>query len=359
LGRIAEAACRRGAGISEVEDEGAAEGRYRLYGTNGSPYSMKLRAILRYRRLPFDWVLRTERNNDLLAHVSPPVIPILQFPGDGRFQSDSTPLAYLLEERHPLARSIVPNDPVHAYLSHLIEDFADEWGTKIMFWYRWARDEDIAYSRLWIADDFFPDRKGEARTAIAEEFAQRQIGRMALVGCTKENAPIIEASFERILDLLEPHVGLHDFLFGSRPALADFGLFGQLKPLSEDATPQTIMRARAQRVESWVRQLDDASGIEGDWLDNDASPPKATLGLLRLIGELYLPFLAANAEAFAADSETFALDLLGRTYTQAPFKYQVNCLAEIKSRLNALAGPNKPRARAILEETGCWTALVS
>jgi glutathione S-transferase len=333
------------------------EGRYRLYGSNGSPYSMKLRAILRYRRLPFDWIMRTERNNDLVAHVRPAVIPILQFPEDGHFQSDSTPLAYLLEERHPGARSIMPDDPGHAFLSQLIEDFADEWMTKILFWYRWARDVDIAYSRLWIADDFFPDQKGEAREAVAEGFAQRQIGRMALVGCTQANAPIIEESYERVLDLLAPRVGLHDHLFGTRPALADFGLFGQLMTLAQDVTPQAIMRARAQRVESWVRQLDDASGIEGEWQDSEAPLPEATLGLLRLIGELYLPFLAANANALEAGNEAFELELLGRAYRQAPFRYQVKCLAELKTRLAGLDGPARRRAEAVLAETGCLATL--
>ena len=99
-----------------------------------------------------------------------------------------------------------------AFLASLIEDFADEWLTKAMFSYRWAYDADIQYASLWIADDFFPAQKGAARAAAAKRFAKRQIERMPLVGCTPQNAPIIEATYTRTLDLLETHVGLHDHL---------------------------------------------------------------------------------------------------------------------------------------------------
>ena len=336
--------------------------RYRLIGSNGSPYSVKMRAILRYRRLPFDWVLRTERNRAETAEVRPAVIPVLQFP-DGSLRSDSTPLAYELEARHPAVRSIVPDDPGHAFISHMIEDMADEWGTKIMFLYRWRRPVDIEYAQLWIADDFFPDRKGAARAAVAQEFAERQIGRMALVGCTEENAPVIEESYRRLLQILEPHVGLHDYLFGSRPALADFGLYGQLKPLSEDPTPLALMREHAQRVESWVRHLDDASGLElgsegGIWLPPADTLPAATLDLLRLAGAVYLPFLAANAQALGQGIDRVEATLLGRPYRQAPFKYQVKCLRELKQRYSELVGEPRARTRKWLDETGClpWLA---
>lgn len=336
---------------------GASDRRYRLIGSNGSPYSMKLRAIMRYRRLPFDWVLRTSLNEAEVADVKPRLVPVLRYPEDGSYHIDSTPTAYALEERHPGARSIVPDDPGHAFLSHLIEDMADEWCTKMMFHYRWARPADIRYSKYWIADDFFPAAKGEERDRMADLFADRQIGRMALVGCTPENAPLIEETYVRVLDLLEGHVGLHDYLFGSRPALADFGLFGQLRTLSQDPTPMAIMRERAQRVESWVRQLDDASGIDGAWLPADARLPAAVTGLLRMAGEVYLPFLAANADAAARGDETFSVDLLGRRYSQGTFKYQVKCLAELRHRFGVLGGAPLARTRAVLDEAGCLRYL--
>ncbi len=333
--------------------------RYQLIGANGSPYSMKMRAIMRYRRLPFDWVQRTSRNARQFAHVRPSLVPMVVYPGETEYRVDSTPLAYDLERRHPGARSILPDDRAHAYLAHLIEDMADEWLTKAMFHYRWAALPDIRYASFWIADDGFPDALGEARAAKAQEFADRQIGRMALVGCTPANAPIIEQSFLGVLDLLEAHVGLHSYLFGSRPSLADFGLFGQLKTLATDPTPMAIMRARAQRTEDWIRQLDDASGIEGDWLAADAPLPDATMGLLELAGEVYLPFLAANAEAFENGEPILHLDLLGKPYSQAPFRYQVKCLSELRGRLRGLDDAARDRARSVLQATGCWDVLAA
>ena len=327
--------------------------RYIVVGQNGSPYSMKLRAVMRYRRLPFDWVLRTERNMGEFAAVQPLLMPLIRFPGEEQWRIDSTPIIDALEQRHSGQRSLIPDSPGHAFLAYLIEDFADEWLTKAMFHYRWVYDADIQYASLWIADDFFPDQKGAARAAAAKRFAQRQIERMPLVGCTPQNAPIIEATYTRTLDFLETHVGLHDYLFGSRPSIADFGLFGQLKTLATDPTPLAVMRARAQRTESWTRQLDDASGLEGEWYADNEPLPAATFGLLRLAAETYLPFLVANAAAAERGEARFEVKLLGQTYAQAPFGYQGKCLVALRQRFSTLDNSSLDTIVPVLEETGC------
>lgn len=330
---------------------GQAQDRYTLIGGNASPYSLKMRSHMHYRRLPHNWILRSEANDHLLAGLRPVLVPVLKLPEDGSLHLDSTRLIYMLEERHLDDRSVIPDNPAHAFLAHLVEDMADEWVTKMMFHYRWTYEADIHYASRWIADDRSSDATDEEREKFAEYFTDRQVGRMPLVGCTPENAPVIEAGFHHILALLHADVGQYKYLFGTRPSIADFGLYGQLRILSIDPTPMSIMRNEAQRAESWLRQLDDASGIEGDWYAIGELPPM-TKGLITYCAEVYLPFLAANAAAIEQGEETFSVEMGGRTYSQGVFRYQVKCLGELKARYKALPEEAKDIVDGLIGEAG-------
>ena len=325
---------------------------YILHGIGPSPYSVKMRAILRYRRLPFVWRADGSARDVAVAAGLPPVIPALTFP-DGTVMNDSTPLAHALERAHPGQRSIVPDDPAHAFLSDLLEDFGDEWVTKAMFHYRWFYEADRVFAQGWVSTSRDPQMPEPARREAMQAFNDRQVGRMAMVGCTDANRPVIEDSYRFILDRLEGHVGKMEFLFGSRPSLADFGLFGQLQILSVDPTPMEEMRRRAPDVYCWLLRLDDASGVEGKWLAADAPLPDAVTALLRHCGETYLPFLAANRAALEEGAPSVDLDILGRRWSQAPFRYQAKCYDALRKKLAALPADVRRRLDPVLDAAGC------
>lgn len=303
---------------------------YTLFGALGSPYSQKLRALLRYRRIPHLWVDGAAAR-EAMGQVRAPVIPVLQYP-DGHFDNDSTPVIYDLEARHP-ERRVVPDDPGQAFIAHLIEDFADEWLTKAMFGYRWLAEIDQIQMSRWLAFDNLKGGGLDRSQAFAEQFRARQVGRMAMVGCTAENFPLIEASTRAVLAALEAHVVNRHCLFGTRPSLAEFGLFGQLSQLGTDPTPQAMMRADFPYTYRWLAHVDDMSGIEGAW-EPGFAPVVAEL--VRIAGAVYVPFLRANERAAEAGAETFRMEALGLPYEQGVFKYQIKALRELRSRYAAL-----------------------
>ena len=53
----------------------------KLVGAYGSPYSRKMRAVLRYRHIPFQWLLRENGAKDV-PPVPVALIPVLVFPGE-------------------------------------------------------------------------------------------------------------------------------------------------------------------------------------------------------------------------------------------------------------------------------------
>jgi glutathione S-transferase len=315
---------------------------------------MKMRAVLRYRRLPFVFVPAMP-GSEPIASVRPAVIPVVRVP-DGTFRVDSTPMIEELEILHP-SRSIVPDDPGLSFLSYLLEDFADEWVTKMMFHYRWFRDLDQETFARQGAFDFLGSAGLETLEKMASLSRKRQVGRMALVGCTEENRPLIEATYAELLSILEAMVPRQRFLFGSRPSRADFALYGQLSQLASDPTPRAMLREMAPYTDRWVVQMDDLCGLEGDWVAPEDVLTAGVLALLRVCGEVYLPFLAANAAAFESGAARFSIRLRGLDYAQATFKYQVKCLDEILGRYALLEGKVRERIEPVLSETGVLDAL--
>jgi glutathione S-transferase len=329
-----------------------------LVGAPGSPYSRKLRAALRYRRIPYAWVVRGSPESRGLPRPRVELLPQLVLPGpDGRPEAriDSSPLLRELERLHP-GRAVIPPDPALAFLDALLEDYADEWLTKCMFHYRWAFAPDVAHAAAVLPRWSRSDQPETEARALGERFAARQIARLAVVGSNETTAPVIEASYERLLALLDAHLEGSRFVLGGRPAASDFALYGQLTQLAGfDPTPRALAAARAPRLVAWVDLVEDLSGLEpteGDWLAAPALP--ATLrALLAEVGRVHVPFLLANAAALARGAERVECTIDGRPFVQTPFPYQGKCLRWLREGHAALPRQARAAVDRALDGTGC------
>ncbi len=331
----------------------------KLVGGFGSPYSRKMRAVMRFRRIPFTWIMRGSAEDVDIPSVPVALNPVHVFPGaPGRADEamiDSTFQIRRLEKLFP-ARSIIPPDPALAFLDVILEDYADEWLTKPMFHYRWKYAADIDKASRVLALDRDTCMSRDTLAKASRFFADRQIARLRVVGSNEVTTPVIEASYRRLLALLDSHlVAGHRFLMGARPGASDFGFFGQLSQLAHfDPTPAAIAAAETPRVVSWVSHLDDLSSLsveDARWLArNDAAA--AIRPFLIEIGRVYAPFLLANARALASRASEVRCEIDGRAWVQQPFPYQGKCLRWLREARLALSAADREFVDSVLESTG-------
>ena len=328
-----------------------------LKGAPGSPYTRKMLALLRYRRIPYAFLVGNEADRLGLPKPRVELLPTFYLPnaaGELEAVVDSTPLIRRFEAEFE-GRSAIPPDPVTAFLDALVEDYADEWLTKCMFHYRWAFAADVEKAGrilpLWRDRSVDDVRHAE----LARGFSERQISRLYVVGSNEVTAPVIEASYVRFLALFERLVAARPFVFGDRPGASDFGLYAQLTQLTHfDPTPMGLCLEQAPRVYAWVDVVEDLSGVPDDaaWLPRTAL--RDALGeLLAEIGRVYVPALLANAEALRAGKEQWETTIDGRPWTQPSFPYQGKCLAALRAGFEALGGEDRSAVRAVLADTGC------
>lgn len=106
-----------------------------------------MRAYFRYRLLPLKFI---PFNPSLRAKIvtKAPVIPKVLWPDGKTLHADSTPMIQRIErETAHLGRPVNFSEPALQFLAHLVEDFADEWVTKIMFAARWFYPRDQVFGR--------------------------------------------------------------------------------------------------------------------------------------------------------------------------------------------------------------------
>lgn len=337
----------------------------RLLGAAGSPYTRKMLSVLRYRRIPYAMMWGSHRSPP--PGMPPPKVPLLPtfyFPQpDGSWETavDSTPLIRRLEREHA-GRSIVPDDPLLAFLAFLIEDYADEWLTKPMFHYRWAHQADADNAGPLLIFWHDPRISDEDAMPAAQAIAKRQIDRLYVVGSNAVTAKTIEDSYRRFVVILDRLIARQGYILGARPSAADFAVFGQLTQLAlVEPTAAAITSNLSRRVRGWVDRMEDLSGLDpaaGEWLPREAAS-EALHELLTEIGRVYAPFLMANARATMAGASSFETMIDGQPWTQPAFPYQARCLQWLREEHAALSAADRAAALRVLAGTGCEVLLES
>jgi len=327
-------------------------------GAPGSPYTRKMLAVLRYRRIAYRYLVGNPGDLGLpTAKVDMMPTVFFETPAGMEAAIDSTPIIRRLETT-VTERSVIPRDPALAFLDELIEDYADEWLTKPMFHYRWAHAADAEQAKVlprWRN----PDADEPTARSLGEAFAARQIGRLGVVGSNAVTGPIIEASYLRLLDILTTLLAQRRFVFGARPASSDFGLYGQLSQLAKfEPTSMAITLQRSPRVFTWVDLVEDLSGLEpsdADWITRDAA--QSLRPLLAEIGRTYVPVMLANAAAIADGAATVEATLDGARWIQTPFPYQAKCVAAIRSSFGRLSMGDQAFVSGLVAGSGCEPML--
>jgi len=330
-----------------------------MMGAPGSPYTRKMRSLMRYRHIPYRMVLQNSPEAAALPQPKVPLLPTFYLPdaqGQVVATTDSTPLIRRFERAFP-GRSVIPSDPVIAFLNEILEDYADEWLTKCMFHYRWYHAADIDKAARVLPTWSAGKSTDEFIAPIQNMIRERQTSRLHVVGSNDTTAPVIEESYRRFVRVLDKHLQTNRFLLGEQPASSDFATHGQLTCLALfDPTPAAITLEESPRLYGWTELTEDLSGMEdpneANWISRDAVPDTLR-ALLGEVGRVHAPFLLANAEALAQGAEKVETVIDDKPWVQKPFPYQGKCLGWLRESYAGLTAPDRQAIDEILAGTGC------
>ena len=347
---------------------------YIIYGSENSPYSVKVRAYARFKGIPFEWKnARTSPGYHDVAKI--PIIPAVRAP-DGSGMQDSTPIMERWDKDFPSTpdTSAHPNCPVLRFVSILLEEFGDEWANKWMFHYRWARPIDQRIVSLRLANEIIPDEVKDDSTLVetSEAIRARMMNRGFAVGSNEVTGPMIEKSFRDGIAQLEHHLQCggegsgkgRRFLFGGRPSFGDFGLACQIYQALIDPTAGKFLRDNAPRVSAWCSHVtvgDIAHPSNGgDWETWNQLRPTLEPFLRNQVGGVFLKWMLANAKCVQNRLEEceVLIPSLGtwRNIVGGPQRYQLKSLLALQAKFAEAAAQDELLVE-VMKSTGCLDVI--
>jgi glutathione S-transferase len=303
-----------------------------VHGTDCSYYTGKLEAYLRakgiaYRLEPFSpsSMARAARHTGVMQ------IPQVECP-DGTWLIDTTLIIEHFERRHA-GPALHATDPATNFMSLLLEDYADEWLWRPAMHYRWSFPGTARLMSAWLAEHL-AERRGPAW--MKRRFWLRRQYRTFVEGdgVSPETRAAVEASYLDTLDALERIFQTRPYVLGERPTQADFGFFASMfRHFFSDPAPGRIMRTRAPAVHEWVARMWNGRPARFASAPVPSTVPADLAPLLDAVQSIYLPYLDANAEAYASGQTRVRYRVQDVTYDEPVKPYRVWCRDRLRQRL--------------------------
>jgi glutathione S-transferase len=273
---------------------------YRLHGLMQSYFTRKMTGYLDYKRIPYLFRRFYGASPESEAAGYPGGVPAVETP-DGQLMWDSTAMIHHLELRFP-EPGVQPADPVQRFLDYVVEDAADEWFYRPAVGSRWHFAENHTVGGWELARDFTVLTPVPCDQAYALTGAHVRAS-LPPLGVTADNVQRwIDEVLRPWMRVLGAHLAARPYLFGARPSLADFGLFGGNAahfvndPLCRRWTDEDAPAV----VRHTSRLLQPEDERFGDW-DDTAEVPATLLAVLRELGRMYLPWVSRACVEGAAD----------------------------------------------------------
>jgi glutathione S-transferase len=319
---------------------------YRLYGYSLSYFSRKLEAALDWYGMPYEFVLKSPETTPALEKRSGTnQVPVLVTPQD-ECLADTTPIMWMLDERYP-ERALFPGG-VPGAIVQVIEEYLDEWLTRVVMHYRWGYDECTQSASSILGQEAAPQAP-QVIASMLTHWGKRVVRARGMSSEPMQQAG--EAEWIRLLDHLEIQLEGNDFTLGSRPSAIDAVLLGGLRGhFRPDPVPARALTAYP-RISSWIDHASSWNG-EGQAVAHPDKNPFVHFMLSEMSGA-YRTYILANAQAVRAQEKIFVCDTYGHSVSYKTQPYTEASRLRTTSRLeSALSAEEHTQFIALLDLYG-------
>ena len=287
-------------------------GNYTLVGSEMSFFTRKLEAQLRFQRIPWRYLFKTEeRKAELEAKVGTHFIPLLMTP-DKWLIHDTIAIGPMLSDRFR-ERAVIPDTTAQRACCYVLEDAFNHWLGRVCVHSRWCYPDNVAWVGPRFGANMMLDRSIEKPFSAAELEQLAPIGPMMYKGFGKnvcevngvgpDQAAAVQGDFNNMLSALALHFADNDFLLGDRPCLADFALAGASKAhFVCDPEPQSWLGEHSDMLHQYTaRCFDDSQEELAPWPADDQVPDTLPAVLDYLQASYYQSAPANIAAGLAGD----------------------------------------------------------